>query len=796
MDQSILRPTLNQRLDRLLPTTNSLAGLGLFLLIACCAAFALYQLRPPQPLPATAPAGAFSADRAFTHLPPIASVAHPIGSPEQAQARQYIAQELTKLGLDPEIQEATSTNQRLLLSLFEDDIYLSAGTIHNVVSRLKGTDSGKALLFMAHYDLVPSGPGASDNGVAVAALLETARALRAGPALKNDVIFLFTDGEEVGALGANAFLKEHPWAKEVKLAFNFEGRGRSGPSLMFETSSGNGWLIREFAQAAPDPIASSLFYEFYKLLPNDTDLSIFKEAEIAGMNFAFIEGITHYHAEIDTVENVDRRSLQHHGNYALSLARHFGDRDLQNIREPDYVYFNFVGAYLVRYPYSWIIPLTVLAVVLFAGTIVLGIKRGAVQPLQLVLGALAFLLPLIGSALLIGLLWRAINLIHPDYSSMRQGEIYNGQLYIIGFVFSAIAITAACYRVLQKKIRVLNLVLGVLLWWVALAIASAIYLPGGSYVFTWPLLCSLLGIIGVLVIRADVTGPRGIALLSLSALPGVILVAPIIYLLFVSLTIGTGNMISVLIVLLLGLLVPYLTFASRRWLLPVGAALISAGLLVAGSFNAGFDKAHPKQNSMIYGLVADSNTALWASTDAQPDEWTEQFFTNEVVRERLPDFFPLVRTEFLQSPAPVAPLAAPEVALLDDRSTEMTRTVRMQVRAPRGAPGINIYIGAQTEVLGALIDGKRVYTKTTPVTHMHQWGLRYWTASSAGIELTLEIPAADPLTLRVVDQTYGLPKIPGMSFRPRPEYMITSPFGFEGSEFTRVSKSFTFDRRP
>jgi hypothetical protein len=768
-------------------------GFLFFLLIACFAAFEIYQLRPPQPVPATASPGEFSAERAFVHLGQIAPGPHPIGSPQQAQSRQYIVQELTKLGLKPEIQETISSNQRLLRSLFAGDIYLSVGSVQNVVARVPGAISNKAVLLMAHYDSVPGGPGASDNGVAVAALLEAARALRAGPPPKNDIIFLFTDGEEVGTLGANAFMKEHPWAREVGLVLNFEARGNTGSSLMFETSSNNGWLIREFVQAAPDPVASSLFYEVYKTLPNDSDLSIFKEAGVAGMNFAFIEGFTHYHTAIDSVEYVDPRSLQHHGNYALSLARHFGNLDLPNSHAGDYVYFNFFGKRLFSYPYGWIMPSVVLVALLFVGTMALGMRRGAVTAPGMLLGALVFLLPVIGSALLITLLWWGVTLVHPDYTTIRQGALYNDHWYITSFVFCAVAVTATCYLAFQKKIRTPDLALGALTWWVVLMIATAIYLPGGSYLFTWPLLLSLCGLLAVFATQTAFTSPRSIAILSLAALPGVILLTPIIYLLFVSLTIGAANLLIVFVVLLLGLFVPYLSFIATRsrWLLPAGAALVSIVLLIAGSFTAGFDRDHPKQNSVIYGLIADTGKALWASTDERPDEWSSQFFADGFVKERLPDFFPLVRTEFIQAPAPVAPLAAPEVNLLDDRTSEGVRTVRMQVRSPRGASAINVYIDEQTEVLSALVDGKQVYEKHGPVTHTQQWGLRHWTLPAAGIEVTLKIPAADPLRMVVVDQSYGLPTIPSITFRPRPEYMIASPFGFEGSEFTRVSRSFT-----
>ena len=147
----------------------------------------------------------------------------------------------------------------------------------------------KAVILAGHYDSVSSGPGASDDGHSVAMELETLRALRSGPPLRNDIVFLFTDSEEGGLLGAKAFVEHHPLAKQAGLVMNFEARGTSGPAMMFETSEGNGRIVREFAAAAPDPITSSLSYEAYKLLPNDTDLTIFKQAGLPGLGFAYVD---------------------------------------------------------------------------------------------------------------------------------------------------------------------------------------------------------------------------------------------------------------------------------------------------------------------------------------------------------------------------------------------------------------------------------------------------------------------------------------------------------------------------
>ena len=204
-------------------------------------------------------------------------------------------------------------------------------------------------------------------------MLETLRALRAsGTPLRNDVIFLFTDGEENGLLGAHAFIDEHRWAKDVGLALNFEARGNSGPSIMFETSDENGWLIKEFAKAAPHPMANSLAYEIDKLLPNDTDFTVVKQAGLPGFNFAYIEGVSHYHTMLDRFEQFDERSLQHHGSYALALTRHFSDLNLIDRKEANAVYFDILGLILIHYPSTWVTPLSIFAFFSFAALVAFG----------------------------------------------------------------------------------------------------------------------------------------------------------------------------------------------------------------------------------------------------------------------------------------------------------------------------------------------------------------------------------------------------------------------------------------
>ena len=235
------------------------------------------QLRAPRALPETAPNERFSAGRAVHLLQLIAAAPHPMGSVEQSLVRGYIYHQLTGMDLQTQIQ----TRQVLT-----PDYVRVAGTVHNIIGVLPGTHPGKAVVLVAHYDTVPAAPGAADDGSSVAMLLEAARTLRTGPPLQNDIIFLFTDGEEPGLLGAHAFATDPQWAARVGVVLNFDNPGTSGPALMYETSPDDGWLVRQFAAAAPAPFTSSLMNAASRGTWVECDFTPLRAAGFSGMNFA------------------------------------------------------------------------------------------------------------------------------------------------------------------------------------------------------------------------------------------------------------------------------------------------------------------------------------------------------------------------------------------------------------------------------------------------------------------------------------------------------------------------------
>jgi hypothetical protein len=398
---------------------------------------ALYE-GTPAPLPASSPQDLFSVDRALVYLNAFATAPHPIGSSEHDRVRDYLVSQLTALGVTPEVQRTTGVTPR----------YEVAGTVENVVARLKGTSgAADAVALVAHYDSVPAGPGAGDDGAGVAGLLETLRALRAGPPLRNDILFVITDGEEDGLLGASAFVAENPAAKDVRVVVNFEARGNAGESQMFETSAGNGRLVQVFAQSAPHPSGSSLTYEIYKRMPNDTDMTVFKKAGAVGLNFAFIEHWEAYHTPLDNAQLLSRRSLQQHGENALSLASSLGNTDFTQLEDRDSVYFSVPGNLFAHYSTRFIWPLVAISGILLFGVIFFANGAWQTSVLSIFAGFLLHfgvlvLLLFVGFAFVLGVNWLHLY-------ALPEGGLEQNTFYVLGLFALLTALLTMLYSLFR-----------------------------------------------------------------------------------------------------------------------------------------------------------------------------------------------------------------------------------------------------------------------------------------------------------------------------------------------------------
>jgi hypothetical protein len=742
--------------------SGSARALFTIVFVAAVAAVGMRELEPPDALPANAPADQFSGLRALEHLRAFARQPHPFGSAAQDAVQQYIVRQLTDLGVDTRVESLPVTRDA------RGGYPLAAGITHNIIARMPGSAPTKPLLLMGHSDSVPGGPGAADDGEGVAVLLETARALRTGPQLRNDLIFLFTDGEEPGLLGAKSFVDAH--AAPAGLALNFEARGTSGPGMMFETSKGNGWMVRQLAAAAPYPVANSLSYEVYQLLPNDTDLTVFKQAGIPCMDFAFIGGVTNYHTRVDDVEHIDPRSLQHQGSYALSLARRFGNLDLGDVRAPDVTYFNVPALGVVTYPVAWSRPLAGIALVLFGVALGYGLMRRRVRVAGLLIGFAALSIMLVASAAAAVGLWKLVLAWHPAFHQMLQGDPYHAWIYRIAFTALAIALFAAIYQWLRRRLAVVDLWAAALLLWLLLAGVTSVTMPGASYVFTCPLLFAIAGFGFLLARGGKAESWSATAILCACAVPAVIMTAPLINQLFVAMTMTTAAAPAIFTALLLALLIPLVEFAGapRRWWLATAAGSMCVLCLIAAAPLAGFDGEHPKPDSLYFGLDAATHQAYWLSGDRQPDPWTLPALGDHPSRIHSTQFMPFLKWPMLVHAAPVAALAPPVLEVIEDSRDQDMRTLHLRIGSPRHANVIFVYGDPEAQVMAAEVNGKsigpdirepdnKVGLKLLDLIRFNQWSFEYFGPPPEGFELRMKVKSnRDTLHMVLIDQSYGL----------------------------------------
>jgi hypothetical protein len=737
--------------------------------LAVLGVLSLISVLPPAPVPRDAPADRFSARRAFDEVQAIGRQAHVAGSPAASSVRRHIVGRLTELGLQPRLRDGVGATGAL-----GDTFALANAT--NVVARLPGTGIGTdtgtgtgtgkgsrgTLFVVAHYDSVQVSVGANDDGAGVATLLETLRALKASKPLANDVVAVFTDAEEACLCGAEAFVHDDAAGRGGGVVLNFEARGASGPAIMFETARGNGDLIGHFAKA-PYPVGSSMAVEVYRILPNDTDFTPFRESgRFTGLNTAYIDGSAVYHSPEDRPEYLSVRSLQHHGSNALALVRDLGNADLAALQQPsghDATYFPVLGS-LWRYP-GWLVwPIAILALVAAAWLAIdVGYRRLATQrQLWAALGQSVLIVAVTGLAAY--LFWVTLVAIRPGYAEMidpwRPWWFRAGLIALVG------ALLLGWLALLRPKLGAIALSIGGLVCLALLGIVLAVLTPGGSYLASLPALAGALAGIAALGLRdleVEGEGPE-LFLHTVGAGIAVVVLAPIVLLFLPALGLATGPPAAIFAVLLGLCLLPVLDRAVPRGraagipalvALMVALACTGAGLLVDR-----FDAAHPLPTQLMYALDADSGQAWWVSEESHPGTWTSHYVNGH---EDLSTRFPLLPEGVSTGPATAASLRPPQLRVVSDDATGAQRMVTFRVVPQRAVRLVSIVVD-QAVVSRAVVEGREV----TPQNG--RFDVVFHAPAAGGVEVALTVGTVEPLTLRIADGSDGLAALPG--FVPRP----------------------------
>lgn len=622
--------------------------------------------------------GDFSIENALSHLKVISEKSHHVGTDAHKEVQDYIFKKLEAMNLSPEIQVQTVVNKK----------WFAGTTTENILAKIKGSGNRKALMLLSHYDSNPhSALGASDAGSGVVTILEGIRAFLAeNPTPKNDIIILISDAEELGLLGAKAFVDHHPWAKDVGLVLNFEARGSGGPSYMLmETNGKNSKMISEFLNANPSyPSANSLMYSIYKKLPNDTDLTVFREeGNINGFNFAFIGDHFDYHTAQDSFERLDRETLAHQADYLMNTLSHFANIDLNSLEsDEDYIYVNFPFIKLLTYPFLWVMPLLIVAIVLFLLLLFFGLSLQRIKLKDVLKGFGIFIIAVLVCGGASFSLWKALLLIHPQYNDILHGFTYNGYTYIAAFSFLTIWLLFGMYQRFAKDVNLTSLLVAPITLWLIINFLILEDFKGAGFLII-PVYIALL----VLAISIFANQKKKYTILfAILSIPTIYMIAPMVKLFPVGLGLKNLFIGSILISLLFGLLVHvFLSGAAKKGFTRI-AFILMLVFFIKASFSAGFSEDKKRPNSLVYIKNVNANNAYWGSYNTTLDSYIKQKLGDNPIKGGIPnaDTKSKYNTRFnYHATADVKAVPSSEIKVIKDTLLENSRFINFEVRPKR-----------------------------------------------------------------------------------------------------------------
>ena len=710
----------------------------------------------PPPVRAHASPDEFDAPRAKARLAFLLGEQqpHPADTAADDRVRDRLVILLRQMGLAPVVRDQLACNE-----LYKQR-GVSCARVRNVIAVL-GPATGKALLLNAHYDSTPVGPAAADDGVGVATLLEVGSILKGRP-LERPVILLFNEGEELGLVGARAFLAD-PLSRNVDSLINLEARGVRGPVNMFETSRPNAAAIAIFARAVKHPVANSLSTDVYRLMPNYTDVNSFSERGWLTLNLAPIGNETRYHSAGDDIAALDPATLQHMGDQTLALTETLVNGS-PKARGGTRIFMDVSGWTLITLPLAVGV---VLLLALLAGFAWLafggvGFARSAAVAVGSLVGSAALswvALALIG-AVRHGMFWRA----HPLWTNLATYA-------------SVMLVGVALLATIGRRVEVRQL--RAAFWLINVAIGGTIGLvaPGGIIFFLFP---PLLALAGMLAARwwkpAEVVG-------SMAAI--------------LFLYLSWGAMLTLLEELLNG--GPMWVFA------PLGALLILPVLIETKPL---IDRVRPRRAAAVAGVLALAGWAAAAAAPAYSADRQQRFAIQHVTDLRtfkswwsvlndeasLPaaylalghwrwDKLPLSeRPRWLLPTSTTGPIpAAPGVQRLSQVRNGRERTITLRLLSA-GYDRIELIAPEAAKIRAAGTPG---FVRPIDQQEDGKYSIDCFGRSCDGAPLTVVIDQAAPVDIFVIGFNGELPRAAAPLLAGRPKFARPQYNRDEGIVFTR-----------
>jgi len=517
------------------------------------------------PVPNTEDEDIFNSKFAIEYLAEIAKEPHSVFDEDNhEEVRLYLKDKLEEfIGAE----NVTEMNyDRSLVELYNENSDDLTYDIHNLLGVIEG-NSDTAILLVGHYDSrgnigrtgeLGNSYGAADDGYALAFLLEVAR-IYGEKNLENTIYILITDAEEMGLYGAQMAALESDLMDNVGFVINIEARGVKGPVYMFETSLGNDKVI-DFYKNAELPVSYSLATAVYTVMPNATDFTEFLAQDKNGVNFAVLNGLYYYHTPLDNYTNISQSSIEHYGVQIMPLVDEFVMNaeycDVHYFEaDSDQVFFTFLPNIFIAYNEVTGTIINIVSIIALFVLIGLLVKQKAVSIKQI--GKAKFLI--IASIFLVAVLGRLVGgavafLSKVPYNLTYVRTSFGDLPTLLTLLFIAVGLGFLYKKYLienKREVIIAGAFINILL-----ALLTGLVLSGASFLFIVP------GISAVIVLALEMFCKTSLIKKICYGLVysiNVILIIPIIYSLYLALTIGGLLALTVILVFYLVILIP-LTF--------------------------------------------------------------------------------------------------------------------------------------------------------------------------------------------------------------------------------------------
>ncbi|SCZ90186.1 BZ3500_MvSof-1268-A1-R1_Chr1-3g01827 [Microbotryum saponariae] len=282
-----------------------------------------------------------------------------VGTEEMVETERWVLDEVHRIrddvvarmqGHPVQIETWHQLSWEHLFDFMDKKVWKKYFDIGNVIVRLSdGTAASKknAVLVNAHTDSTLPSPGAADDLIGVAAMLEALRVMALTPRrLSNSVIFrqcsifgscargaerlmrwwcvraVFNGGEESLQDASHLFITQHPLKDSVRAVINLEACGVGGPEIVFQATSEE--MIKALSKT-PRPYGTTLASEIFQtgLILSDTDFRQFVEyGNLTGLDMALVQNSYLYHTRLDVPELIEPGALQHMGENTLALLEY------------------------------------------------------------------------------------------------------------------------------------------------------------------------------------------------------------------------------------------------------------------------------------------------------------------------------------------------------------------------------------------------------------------------------------------------------------------------------------------